>query len=269
MHDTLAVDMKPIRICLVGGGLIWKQVHSRNMRRGNETFEVTGICARSRTTRKAVVEEFAGAREYSSLDELFEADSVGRYDALLVLTPIPLNASVAIRALEHGKIVFVEKPVAMSEAECAALEVAGRRASVPLYILENNAYDSRFKTAADIVRSGRIGTPISARRVTHLYLGGDRNEAGEYGASQWREAPEYPLGIVFDGGIRTIDFDEAISEQATDETPNHDLMWDALAAAATDRREAEYSLSDGIADVRTLLAIERSIRTRRTEFVGE
>ena len=343
-YDTLADDMRPIRICLVGGGLIWEQVHRRNLQRHNDRFVVSGICARSGETRKGVVKDFPDVREYTSIEELFDRRSVEHYDALLVLTPIPLNASVAIRGLERGKMVFVEKPVAMSEAECAALEVASRRAAVPLYILENNAYDSRFRTTAELVAAGRIGTPVSARRVTHLFLGGDRNQAGEYGSSKWRAAPDYPLGIVFDGGIhdlaglraiagtvetvfadgrslregfgeydwihtvlnyrsgfvasfshssampssanetvvygtdgtiefsnkgvRLTDIDGETSELETDGTPNHDLMWDALAAAATDLRDAEYIPSDGIADVRTLLAIERSIHTRRAEFVG-
>ena len=337
--------MNKIRLALVGAGLIWDGVHRKNIERHADSVSLAGICARSEETRKRVQEAFPDAWECASTTELFGPQLRDSFDAVLVQTPIALNAPVAKAALEAGKIVFLEKPAAMSEAQCNALEQAHAASTGTLYILENNYYDERFVLAEELVRKGRIGRFVSFERVTHLFMGGARNQAGAYGSSSWRMDAEFPLGIMFDGGIHDLaglrrlagpvdtvfsdalalregfgEFDliesmlryrrgvmgslshasalpsggnytvlrgtegtisftgdglllrtaDGVNESLPVEgRGSHGHMWDAVIAAAVAGRESEYTVADGLADVRTLLSIERSVKTRRPEFIGE
>lgn len=331
-------------MCLVGAGLIWESAHRHNIDRLASVFSVAGVCARNADTRSPVVKAYPQAREISSLDELFSPSVIEEFDALLVLTPIALNAPVAARALEAGKIVFLEKPAAMSLPQCTALENAAAGTSGRLYILENHYYDERVNAAAGLVKSGRIGTPVGWERTAHFTMGGARNQAGPYGTSSWRMHADFPLGIMFDGGIhdlagmrsfsgavdtvfasglslreefgeydlittqvqykngvigtfshsaalprnsnytiirgtegtitytddgvRTTDAAGNAEDSPVEGRRSHDVMWDALAQAVAEDREDRYTVGEGLADVRTLLAIERSIKTMRAEFVG-
>ncbi len=337
--------MSEIRLALIGAGLIWDGVHRQNIERHTESVSLAGICARSEATRNRVREVFPDAWECASTTELFGPEFVDSFDAVLVQTPIAINAPVARAALEAGKIVFLEKPAAMSQAQCNALEQAHAASAGSLYILENNYYDERFVLAEKLVREGRIGRFVSFERVTHLFMGGPRNQAGAYGSSSWRMDAEFPLGIMFDGGIHDLAglrrlagpvdtvFSDAMSlregfgefdliesmlryrrgvmgtlshasalpsggnytvlrgtegtisftgdgllvrtaDGVNESLPvegrgSHDRMWDAVLEAARAGRESEYTVADGLADVRTLLSVERSIKTRRAEFVGE
>lgn len=331
-------------MCLVGAGLIWESAHRHNIDRLASVFTVAGVCARNVDTRAPVVKAYPDAREISSLEQLFSPSVIDQFDALLVLTPIALNAPVAVRALEAGKIVFLEKPAAMSLSQCTALESAAAASSGRLYILENHYYDERVGAATGLVKSGRIGTPVGWERTAHFTMGGSRNQAGPYGASSWRMHADFPLGIMFDGGIHDLagmrSFSGAVDTvfasgrslreefgeydlittqvqyksgvigsfshsaalprnsnytiirgtegtitftedglRATDAEGNaedlpvegrrsHDIMWDEIAQAVAEDRESRYTVAEGLADVRTLLAVERSIKTKRAEFVG-
>ncbi len=337
--------MNRIRLALVGAGLIWDGVHRYNIERHAESVSLAGICARTEETRNRVRRAFPDAWECTSTAELFGPDLRDSFDAVLVQTPIAMNAPVAKAALEAGKTVFLEKPAAMSQAQCNALEQAHSASSGTLYILENNYYDERFVLAEEMIRKGKIGRFVSFERVTHLFMGGPRNQAGDYGGSQWRMDASFPLGIMFDGGIHDLaglrrltgPVDTVFSDAMTlregfgefdlietmlryrrgvmgtlshasalpsggnytvlrgtegtisftgdgllvrtadgknESLPvegrgSHEHMWDAVIAAAIEGRETEYTVADGLADVRTLLSVERSVKTRSAEFVGE
>jgi len=193
--------MKPIRLCVIGAGIIWHDFHKESLERLSEYFEIAAFCARSPETLERAREGFPEAAGYRDVDKAL-ADS--RVDAALVLTPIPLNATMAIRALEADKDVFLEKPVAMSESECIRLEQAVARSGRTVYVLENQAYDSRIVAAASAVSDGVIGRPVAFEAVTHFFFGGERSQVGAYAETSWRAQPEFPLGIVFDGGVHDL-----------------------------------------------------------------
>ena len=75
--------------------------------------------------------DLTGVAAYASLEQLLEDASVELVDICL---PPDMHAEVATRALQAGKHVFVEKPMALTTAECdqivAAAEQAGKQALV-------------------------------------------------------------------------------------------------------------------------------------------
>lgn len=106
-------------------------------------------------------QEFATA-SYATLEALLAAGDV---DAVYIATPHELHAQQAIAALRAGKHVLVEKPMATTVADCAAMEEAARQAGKVLLVGPSHGFDAPVRRAADLVASGQFGV---VRLVTAL-----------------------------------------------------------------------------------------------------
>ena len=102
------------------------------------------------------------ATGYASLDDLL-ADSA--IDAVYIASPHEWHAAQAIAALAAGKHVLVEKPMAVSVAECAAMVRAAEDAGRFLIVGPSHGFDEPVRSAATLIASGRFGR---VRMVTAL-----------------------------------------------------------------------------------------------------
>ncbi|TVQ28556.1 MAG: gfo/Idh/MocA family oxidoreductase [Spirochaetaceae bacterium] len=193
--------MKTEKLCVVGPGLIWHSVHKPNLKRLADVFEVRGFVSRSEKSRTEAAREFSGSKAYGSLEEALGDPEI---DGVLVLTPIAMNAPIASAALRAGKDVYLEKPAAMSLSQCAMLETAAAESAQAVYVLENQAYDGKIAAVSGAIKDGRVGTVVGFEAVNHFFFGGERNQTGAYAETTWRMNPEFPLGIIFDGGIHEL-----------------------------------------------------------------
>lgn len=183
---------------IIGAGLIWDKAHKGAIRRLGERVRIAAFAARSAETRAKVTAEFPEAAVYADYRELLKS---GGIDAVAVLTPIPLNAPVTIEALEAGKHVFVEKPLARSADEARRVAEAERRTGRQVCVLEQVRYAEDLLEAKKLLDEGRIGRVAAYDRVAHYRLDG---ETAGYGKTVWRAEPNFPLGTLFDGGIHQI-----------------------------------------------------------------
>jgi len=123
-------------------------------------------------------------------------------DAIVVTTPHAMHVNEAMLALEAGKHVLIEKPMATTVADCdRMLEVAARRNRIIAI-----CYGSRFRVnpprARELIVSGAIGRVLSI----HYSFWEDLAPAGNFGATKltWLSAPE-SIGYVLDGLPHGID----------------------------------------------------------------
>ena len=80
--------------------------------------------ADTRTDALGKFRETYGGETFPSVEAMCESADV---DAIYVATPNPLHAKHVIAAAERGKHVIVEKPMAMSIAECDAMNEAAEK----------------------------------------------------------------------------------------------------------------------------------------------
>ena len=125
------------------------------MQRGEFT-EVVAIASRSFDKAQAAAARLGIAKAHGSYEELLSDPNV---DA--IYNPLPNDSHVpwSIRALEAGKHVLCEKPIAVTAAEGQALVDAG--AKYPqLKLMEAFMYrhHPQWKLAKELATSGRIGT---------------------------------------------------------------------------------------------------------------
>lgn len=94
-----------------------------------------------------------GVRITDNLDQAF-SDGI---DAIAIAAPAVDHARLAQRALEAGKPVFVEKPLALEPADATALGALAKDRGLTLMVGHLLQYHPAFITLREMVRSGEIG----------------------------------------------------------------------------------------------------------------
>lgn len=114
----------------------------------------------SLTEARAVLAEGPGgadaARVYRDWRELLADDAV---DAAIVALPNQLHAEVAVAALQRGKHLLLEKPVALSVDDCRRIERAARDSRGSVQVGLELRYSTVARRLGDEIAAGRIGEP--------------------------------------------------------------------------------------------------------------
>jgi phthalate 4,5-cis-dihydrodiol dehydrogenase len=103
--------------------------------------------------RDAFARDF-NARAYADIADLVADPAV---DVVYVATPHQFHAAHAILAAEHGKHVILEKPMALTLAECDAIIAAAERNKVHLIVGHTHAYDPAIRAMHRLIASGALG----------------------------------------------------------------------------------------------------------------
>ncbi len=123
-------------------------------------------------------------------------------DAVYVATPPSSHCSYALQVCAAGKPCYVEKPMARSHGECEQMVSAFRASKTPLFIAFYRRALPRFLRAAELIRSGRIG---SVSGVAYQFASAShlRTDAR---ALPWRfDAETAGGGLFLDLGSHTLD----------------------------------------------------------------
>jgi phthalate 4,5-cis-dihydrodiol dehydrogenase len=91
---------------------------------------------------------------FTSVAAMCESPNV---DAVYIATPNQLHAEHVIAAAERGKHAIVEKPMALSVAECDAMNEAAEKHGVKLLCGHTHSFDPPIRKIRQIVRSGELG----------------------------------------------------------------------------------------------------------------
>ena len=81
-------------------------------------------------------------------------------DIIYVATPHALHCAQTIRALEAGKDVYVEKPMAMTHAECLGMLAAAERCGRRIFVAYYRRALPYFRKVRKLLEHGAIGTPL-------------------------------------------------------------------------------------------------------------
>ena len=91
---------------------------------------------------------------FADLNELLADDTI---EAVYIATPHQLHREQTIAALEAGKHVVVEKPMALALADCEAMIAAADRAGRVLMVGHTHGFDPALMAMRRIIDSGRLG----------------------------------------------------------------------------------------------------------------
>ena len=153
----------PIRICMIGAGRVGK-LHSGTLKRHVPGGDVVALVDPWAEVRDATGDEFGIERRFASLADALDAVD---FDAVVITTPTPTHRELAVLAAEHGKHVFLEKPMALSLAECDDILRAISHHGVLLQMGFMRRFDPDFAAAWERIQGGEIGEPMMIKSLTH------------------------------------------------------------------------------------------------------
>jgi coenzyme F420 hydrogenase subunit beta len=150
-------------------------------------------------TNKEILEEVCssvGCLEVNSLEELLAVDNL---QAVVIVTPNFLHYEQCIKAIEQGKHVFVEKPIANTVEEAKKIYQAAKENNVIASVGHNVRRRSEFRMMKKLIETGEIGevTMVEANNSQPI---GDGRE------TSWRlDKDTCPSGPLLQLGIHHID----------------------------------------------------------------
>jgi predicted dehydrogenase len=142
-----------LRVAVVGCGRISRS-HLEGIRSLPERIELVGVADTLPDRALATQEEYGARKRYASGDEALEDDEV---EAVVLCLPNDLHYRVSLQALDHGKHVLVEKPMALTASEADEMVAAAKRADRRLMVGQSRRFYNAVMKSIELIRSGAIG----------------------------------------------------------------------------------------------------------------
>jgi len=143
------------RIGVIGAGA-WGRNHVRTFA-GLESAELVAVADADERVRARLAREHPGLRCCAAAEELFDDPAI---DGLVLATPAPTHAALATAALEAGKHVLVEKPLALDVPAAERLEATARRLGRVLMVGHLLLYHPAVRDLKRRVEAGELGRPL-------------------------------------------------------------------------------------------------------------
>ncbi|MFM9864055.1 MAG: Gfo/Idh/MocA family protein [Micropepsaceae bacterium] len=134
---------------------------------------VAAIAARDPKRAQAFAAEHGIAKVHASYDALIGDPAI---DLVYVATPPAFHAGIAIKALEAGKHVLVEKPFAMTAEEARGVLAAGERAGQRVFEAFHYRHHALWHRIVEICRSGALGKIASLDAAFHVPIAKSADE---------------------------------------------------------------------------------------------
>jgi phthalate 4,5-cis-dihydrodiol dehydrogenase len=151
IDTTACAALPPIRLGIAGLGLAG-------------AFMIRAAAAHPRISLRAAMDPLPRAREafvrqfnakvYAAFSDLCRDPSI---EAIYISSPHRFHASQAVEAMEHGKHVLVEKPLALTIEECDAVVAAADCTGLHLIVGHTHAFDPNIRAMHQIIEDGELG----------------------------------------------------------------------------------------------------------------
>ena len=142
---------------------------------------------------KRKLAEEAGFHTYETEEAMLADESI---DVILVATPNDTHRPIALRAMEAGKNVIVEKPATLSLKELTELEDMAGKTGQFLTVHQNRRWDEDLLTVREILKDQTMGEIFRIESRVH----GSRGIPGD-----WRKEKAHGGGMVLDWGVHLFD----------------------------------------------------------------
>jgi predicted dehydrogenase len=162
----------------------------------HEQCEVVALCDPRPEVLLHRQQEWNVERGYTDVEALLADDEI---DAVEILSPTPLHAAHTIAALEAGKHVSCQKPIANSVTDARRMLDVARATGKTLRITEQSCHYPPLVKARDLIRAGAIGAPTVVRIKTVVGRTESKFQANlDPAGYSWRFNAESPGGHLFD-----------------------------------------------------------------------
>ena len=172
----------PVRFGLVGFGA-WGQFHAQSIA-GNPDAQLVAITAPSAASREAATKAYPNARIFGDHRQMLAETKL---DIVDIVTPSHTHLQIATDALNAGCHLLLEKPMAISVADCQAIVRLAEQKQRHLAVGHEMRLSSQWSEIKRIIDRGTIGTPQYVlvellRKPYRLGASGWRYDRGRVGS---------------------------------------------------------------------------------------
>lgn len=193
------------RVAVAGCGLISISKYLPILCRIKDRVSIVGICDLNRSVLGQSASTFGIPHAYVDFSEMLSQGP----DIVIVCTPPSTHAGLAIEAIERGAHVLVEKPMALTLADCNKMVEAAARCHRKLGVMHNQVFNPAFETAREAVAHGHVGDFLGMR----IFL---MTSVHEMTADPEHWAHRLPGGMVGETGPHAVYLSLAFLERVTD-----------------------------------------------------
>ena len=118
-----------------------------------ESCRLVGVYARRQEPCRQQANEL-GVKHYPALEDVLVDSEV---DAIVIATPHPSHLAITLQAMEAGKHVLVEKPMAVTPSESDQMVNAAQRSGVALGVLFNVRFRPEAQKMRSLIDEGAVG----------------------------------------------------------------------------------------------------------------
>jgi predicted dehydrogenase len=192
--------MEPVRLGIIGCGIAARELHWPALERLADLFRITIVCNHSEPKAKSFADLVGGAPYVLDYHEVLARDDV---DAVSIILPFGLNRRVAEDAVNSGKHVMLEKPIAATLDDALELVRLEKKTDVTLIVAENFRYRPLYRRTAEIIGKGTVGKVYAA--IWNFFTDVASGANIQYLNTRWRlDDAMYPGGFIIDGGVHII-----------------------------------------------------------------
>jgi predicted dehydrogenase len=189
---TLSIIMnQTIVVALASFGMSGRIFHAPLLS-ADSRFRIARICRRSPMSAHVGIPAVSVSTRF---EDLLNDPAI---DLVIVNTPDDTHFDLALRALQAGKHVVVEKPFTQTVEQAKTLISEARRADRLLSVFHNRRWDGDFLTVQRLLQEGSLGRIVQYEAHFDRY----RPIVPE---NTWKERPESGAGLLYNLGSHMID----------------------------------------------------------------
>lgn len=197
--------MRPLRMGLVGAGLVGQAEHAFYLWQERERFALVALADASAAVRASLGARYGIRHLHPDIGGLLTCE----LDAVVIAAPDPFHPTLAVAALDAGLHVMCEKPLALTVAGCDQIAAARDRSGRVVQVAYMKRYDPAYRRALELLPervedvkliSVEVNDPDHEPFVAHLPMAWPddlppalRDQSRTLAAAQLREAAGRPL----------------------------------------------------------------------------
>lgn len=185
------MNQKPIKTGILSFGMSGKVFHAPflNLHPG---FELTAVVERS---DKKAMHFYPDIRSFDSVDALLTDPEI---ELVVVTTPTSTHFDFALKALQSGKHVLLEKAFAITSEQAEILFKKASERNLRILPYQNRRFDTDFLSVREVLATGKLG------KLVEVHVRFDRYRP-EIGPKAFKETPIPGSGLMYDLGPHLLD----------------------------------------------------------------
>lgn len=185
--------MSKIKLGIIGSGRIAQVIHLPILSKLNDV-ELTALCDHDETRAKAVGDKFNIKNSFSDYRKLLDIESI---NAIHICTSTDSHKEIALAAIDAGKDVFIEKPVARTYDDVKEIVQAAKSKNRKVMAGMNNRFRPDVMLLRSIIESKELG------KIYYVKTGWLRKSLQDFFSN--KKERNQTSGALLDMGIVMLD----------------------------------------------------------------